>query len=74
MQELNILPLAEPISPIGWAIRFMAVGDMHRGKEIGWPRIVVFISTFDTSLMHRARILYLKPEVRKLCHIKVQHR
>ncbi len=53
-------PLADASSPSGWAILFIAVGEMQTGKAILCPRMVVLKSLLDTSLMYRGRNLYLQ--------------
>ena len=57
--EKMILPLAVAISPSGWANFCTAVGEIHIGKSILSPRIVVDISMFDTSRRTLGRNLNL---------------
>ena len=56
----TLLPLALATSPSGWAIRCMAVGATQTGMLTGWPNILVFRLSFETSTIKRGRNLNLQ--------------
>jgi hypothetical protein len=58
----NISPLAVANTPSGCAIFWLAVGEMHIGMLIGWPRIVVDKSTSEIPRSIRGLNLILFDE------------
>ena len=50
-------------SPSECAMPWRPAGEMQRGKEMGWPRTVVRVLAFETSLRTRGRMRYLAKAV-----------